>query len=42
MVSRAAAEEYMMKLQNYAFFGLEFRINWATPTKSAERTPLPE
>ena len=37
MVSREAAEVCMQALQNNLFFGLELRINWATPTKSAER-----
>jgi nucleolysin TIA-1/TIAR len=40
MVSREAAELYMEALQNHPLFGLEIRINWATPTKSAERIPL--
>lgn len=37
MVSRDVAELYMQALQNRVLFGLEIRINWATPTKSAER-----
>src|SRR5271169_4676209 len=37
MVSREAAELYMQALQNNVLFGMEIRINWATPTKSAER-----
>lgn len=39
MMSREAAELYMQALQNHVFFGMEIRINWATPTKSAERIP---
>ena len=37
MRTRQLAETVLDSLQNKSFFGLEMRINWATPTKSAER-----